>query len=221
MERIPEPELMNDPAQALAYARADFEEPNGRFVETWQALFGDPAGRLLDIGCGPGDITLRFARGHPGLEVHGLDGATEMLRLGRDALAREPALAGRVVFLEGRVPDVTLPAASYQGLVSNSLLHHLHDPRGLWDLICRHGAPGAAVLVMDLFRPASVAEAARIVGKYAAEEPEVLRRDFHNSLLAAFTVEEVRAQLEAARLHSLSVQQASDRHLLVSGYLPG
>jgi hypothetical protein len=53
--------------------------------------------------------------------------------------------------------------------------------------------PGAPVLVMDLMRPASPAAAEALVEQYAAGEPEVLRRDFYNSLLAAFEPGEVRA----------------------------
>ena len=53
--------------------------------------------------------------------------------------------------------------------------------------------------------------------QYSAGEPEVLKRDFHNSLLAAFNPAEVRAQLQAADLHELEVTIISDRHLLVSG----
>ena len=47
-------------------------------------------------------------------------------------------------------------------------------------------------------------------------EPPVLKRDFYNSLLAAFEIEEVRAQLAAAGMSGLSVRTVSDRHLLVS-----
>jgi hypothetical protein len=77
--------------------------------------------------------------------------------------------------------------------------------------------PGAAVLVMDLMRPASEAAAQTLVDVYAAGAPEVLRRDFFNSLLAAFEPGEVRAQLEEAGLGHFSVAEVSDRHLVVRG----
>jgi hypothetical protein len=72
---------------------------------------------------------------------------------------------------------------------------------------------------MDLARPASRAAAEALVASYAAGEPEVLRRDFANSLGAAFEPDEVRAQLCEARL-DLSVETVSDRHLLVHGRMP-
>lgn len=219
MERVLEPELMDDEAQARAYAEADFEEPNARFA----ALCGEFAGALppgaavLDLGCGPGDITLRVARAWPGVEVHGLDGSAAMLAFGHAALSAEPVLAGRVRFIEGLVPDAALPRTCYEAVISNSLLHHLHDPSGLWRMVKRYAAPGAPILVMDLMRPRSSEAARQLVAQYAAGEPEVLQRDFYNSLLAAFELDEVRKQLAAAGLGQLSVAAASDRHLVVRG----
>jgi SAM-dependent methyltransferase len=219
MERIIEPELMDDEAQARAYAEADFEEPNARFLSLYGESIGAlPAGAaVLDLGCGPGDITLRIAATYPGIEVHGLDGSSAMLAFGRSALAANDALQDRVRFIEGLVPEASLPRPAYEAIVSNSLLHHLHDPAVLWRMIRARGTPGSAVLVMDLMRPASVAAAQALVDEYAAGEPEVLRRDFYNSLLAAFEPGEVRQQVEAAGLVHLRVEQVSDRHLVIRG----
>lgn len=219
MERIPEPELMDDEAQAQAYAEADFEEPNSRFAELYTEFVGSlrPGAAVLDLGCGPGDITLRIAAAHPEIEIHGLDGSAAMLAFGHAALAARPELADRVSFIEGLVPDAPLPRARYDAVVSNSLLHHLHQPEALWRMIRDRARPGAPVLVMDLMRPADQAAAQALVDEYAAGEPEVLRRDFYNSLLAAFEPDEVRQQLELAGLAQLEVLPVSDRHLLVRG----
>ena len=102
-------------------------------------------------------------------------------------------------------------------MVSNSLLHHLHRPEGLWQTISQLARPGCPVVVMDLARPDSRAAAQSIVDRYAAAEPEILREDFYNSLLAAFTPDEVEAQLRVAGLGHFRVSMVSDRHLLVVG----
>ena len=52
--------------------------------------------------------------------------------------------------------------------------------------------------------------------RYSRDEPEVLRRDFYNSLLAAYRPEEVREQLDRAGLKRLRVEAVSDRHWLVA-----
>ena len=73
---------------------------------------------------------------------------------------------------------------------------------------------------MDLLRPASVDDLELLVEQYAADEPDVLRRDFANSLRAAYSLGEVKDQLVAASLTEFTVQAVTDRHLIVHGYAP-
>ncbi|NDY43264.1 methyltransferase domain-containing protein [Dissulfurirhabdus thermomarina] len=223
MERVPEPELMAGEDQARAYAEADFEEPHRRVLEVFHGCFPGLSvrGPVLDLGCGPGDITRRFAEAFPGCEVHGVDGSPAMLRQARRLLAVSPA-RHRVRLVLGVLPDAPLARSAYDLVVSNSLLHHLADPGVLWRAARAFGRPGAAVFVMDLRRPDSPAEAAALVDRYAGGEPEILRRDFFRSLLAAYRPGEVRRQLEAAGLHHFEVQAVGDRHLAAWGrLLPG
>jgi hypothetical protein len=58
-----------------------------------------------------------------------------------------------------------------------------------------------------------------LVDRYAEGAPDILREDFYNSLLAAYTVEEITQQLAQAGLESLEATTISDRHWLVSGTL--
>jgi len=218
MERVTEPELMDEDEQAKAYAEADFEEAHSRFIALFQEHFPDVTdGTVLDLGCGPGDITFRFARAHPRASVHGVDGSDAMLHYGRVALAQDPQLARRVQLITGFLPGAALPQSSYDAVISNSLLHHLHDPSVMWDSVRKFAAKGSPVYVMDLMRPESDSEVDRLVETYAGSEPEVLRRDFQASLKAAFTLSEVKDQLRNAGLGHLNVKPVSDRHLLVTG----
>ena len=205
--------------QARAYAEADFEEPHSRCVQLFAATFPDrPAvGVALEPGCGTGDITIRFARANPGYTVHAVDGSAAMLRHAQAATAGQPELATRIQWIEGILPRVRLPQSRYDVILSNSLLHHLHEPRILWEIVCRYSRAGTLVYVMDLFRAASREQAAALTEQYCGTEPVVLKQDFFNSLLAAFTLEEVRDQLTGAGLGYLTVSRISDRHLLVAG----
>jgi len=218
MERIPEPELMDDLEQARAYAGADFEEPNRLFVELFRSRFPDweGEGAILDLGCGPGDIVLRLARAYPACDVTGLDGSAAMLRFAGQALAGS-GLEDRVRFVRGLLPGAQLPRPRYQAITSNSLLHHLHDPDVLWRAIREFAGPDAPVLVMDLMRPPSRERAREIVETYAGGEPPVLKTDFYNSLLAAFEPEEITDQLARSGLGGMRVEAVSDRHLAVWG----
>lgn len=219
MERIPEPEVMDDPAQVLAYARADFAEVNQAFVDRFRAAFPEfAAGRVLDLGCGPADIPIRLVRAIPAAHVTGVDASAPMLDLARRAIAAT-GLADRIALVEGRLPGLPLPAAGFDAVVSNSLVHQLPDAVPFWKEARRLGRPGAALLVVDLFRPESPAAAQAIVEAYSGDEDPVLKRDFYNSLCAAFTPDEVARQLRAAGLGHLRGEIISDRHWAVTGYL--
>lgn len=219
MQRIPEPELMDDPAQALAYARADFSEPHNQFVALFTERFGtDMNGTVLDLGCGPGDICRRFARALPGCRIHGVDASPNMLSLAR-ADTEAQALSDRIEFHLGYLPGAALPLDRYDAVISNSLLHHLRDPCALWRSVKDFARSGAPVFIMDLMRPHSRAAAERLVEEYARDEPELLRRDFLNSLLAAYRPNEVLLQLEQNGLEQLQIETVSDRHFIVYGHL--
>lgn len=218
MKRVPEPELMTDPEQARAYATADFSEPHNHFVELFREHFAghEITGLVLDLGCGPADITIRFARAYPDCRLLGIDGARAMLDEGLHAVAAA-GLEGRIQLMEGRLPDVTLPEVDFGAVISNSLLHHMGDPKDFWQTVAAVVMPGTPLLVMDLMRPEDERQTEALVTTYAADAPAILRRDFHRSLLAAYRPAEVQAQLDAAGLAHLSAAVVSDRHWLVAG----
>ena len=136
MQRVTEPELMDDEAQARAYAEADFEEPNSAFVGLLGSRFGPlpERARVIDLGCGPADIAIRLACTWPGWTIDAVDGSEPMLALGRDA-AQRACVADRVRLIRALVPSPRLPASSYDIVLSNSLLHHLQEPAILWKTI--------------------------------------------------------------------------------------
>lgn len=220
MQRQPEPELMEDEEQALAYARADFEEPHENFVTLIQETFPAHAfdGSVLDLGCGPADITLRFARRFPQAYIDGIDGAEAMLALGREAVAQSPH-AQQIKLWQKYLPNDNMPRPNYDAVISNSLLHHLAEPIDLWNTIQSYSKPGSRIFVMDLMRPQSMSTAQDLVVQYASGEAKILQRDFYHSLLAAYTVDEVQQQLQQVGLTNLTVRSVSDRHLTVAGVM--
>ncbi len=214
---MPEPELMDDLEQAKAYAEADFEESNSLFVRLFREHFDSITPALvLDLGCGPADITIRLAQLYPDTMFHAVDGSEAMLLFAKKRIL-DASLGDRIKLIRAFIPDDPLPESSYDAVVSNSLLHHLKSPYTLWSTIKNHASAGALILVMDLMRPDSVEEAQEIVKRYSGNEPEILKRDFFNSLCAAYTPEEVEEQIKLAGLNGLTVKQVSDRHLAVVG----
>jgi SAM-dependent methyltransferase len=176
------------------------------------------SGLFLNLGCGSGDDTFRFLREFPGTRVIAVDGAARMLEHAwADLRSKFPEFSQRVEFLQAYIPSADIPVREYAGVVSNSLLHHFDDPAMFWAAVRQHAQPGSRIFVGDLRRPDSVQAAEELVNEYAREAPEVLREDFRNSLLAAFTPEEVQAQLHQAGLAGLAVQAVGDRHMIIAG----
>lgn len=209
---------MDDPEQALAYANADFEEPHQSFIDAFRSIYDAETicGEVLDLGCGPADITIRFARAFPDTNITGIDGSAAMLNLGQERLAREN-LAHRIKLLQGYIPQFTPPVNEYNFVISNSLLHHLHNPDVLWHYLKAVASVNSRIFIMDLYRPDSIDCAKQMVDTYSGSEPEILKRDFFNSLCAAFTKDEVLAQLDLAGIRGLAIKTISDRHMVIYG----
>ena len=217
MDRVLEPELMEDEQQALAYARADFSTSNQWYVDH---LLQDCSGALrtvLDIGCGPGDVMVRLAAAHAGTRITAIDGSGAMLSLARAAVS-DAGLNDRITLLQGHIPGLPLPERSFDAVLSKDLLHHLPDPMVLWSEAMRLGRAGATVYVMDLMRPDTPAAARAIVESIAGDEHPILKDDFYASLCAAFTLDEVQEQIKHSGL-PLAVEQVSDRHMVIKGVL--
>lgn len=219
MNRICEPELMETVEQARAYAAANFEAPHSRLVELFRERFPDAPSRahVLDLGCGPGDVALRFAAAYPEWQIDGVDGSRAMLAAAEICHRRHPGARARVRLIHGLLPNCELPRTQYEIILSNSLLHHLHNPEVLWKSVRKWAAPRAWIFIADLRRPPDMAEARRLTERYTEGEPNVLRHDFFHSLLAAFEPDEIRAQLAQAGLTQLTVETPSDRHVVVWG----
>ena len=216
--RQPEPELMDDDAEAAAYAEADFAEVNEAFVDRLIELAEDshPPLRALDLGTGPGDIPIRLSLRATGWVVTAVDDAPAMLAIAQADLARR-APAAAVRFVRADAKDLPFPDGSFDVIFSNSILHHITDTGVFWGELKRVASDGALVFLRDLARPATSTMAADLVAEHAGGESAMLKEEFHRSLLSAYTPDEVRSQLAGVGLEGLIVKLVTDRHMDVHG----
>jgi len=103
--------------------------------------------RLLDVGCGPGSITLELARLVSPGRVVGLDIVEDILAAGRTA-AR---LAGttNVTFETADLYDLPHQDDSFDVVYAHQVLQHLTDPVGALREMRRVATDGGAVAVRD------------------------------------------------------------------------
>ena len=217
MQRQPEPEWMDLPDEAEAYAKADFSDVNAAFADRLAELAsGIERAVAVDLGAGPGDIPIRVARARPGWHVVAIDVSHAMLRLARGAVAGA-GLAKRIALLETDAKRLPMVSWSADVVYSNSILHHITDNARLWAEIRRIARPGGLIFIRDLARPADECAARAIVDRYAGTESVLLQEEFYRSLLSAYTPEEAREQIARAGLAGLQVAMVTDRHLDVWG----
>jgi len=108
--------------------------------------------QVLEVGCGPGHLSIRLARQH-GLDVTGLDLDPAMIARAR-ANADRPGNSDqrRPSFVLGDVAALAFPNGSFDLVVSTLSMHHWADPTAGLTEIGRVLRPGARALVWD-FRP--------------------------------------------------------------------
>jgi SAM-dependent methyltransferase len=107
-------------------------------------------GRVLDVGCGPGHLSIRLAREH-GLEVTGLDLDPAMIERARANAERVEADDGdRPSFRVGDVASLPFPDGSFDLVVSTLSMHHWDDPSAGLAGIARVLRPGGRALIWDL-----------------------------------------------------------------------
>ncbi len=210
LERILEPEYMDDPEEAREYDAMDHSEPNAAFVDRLREL--GARGRLVDLGCGPGHITILAAETLPDTQVLGIDAAHSMLCLAEARRARSPA-CDRVRFLQGRVQELGLSDSAFDGVFSNTVLHHVPDPVPFLAEAVRLLAPGGVLLVRDLFRPDTEEQLTALVALHAKDANPRQTDLFRASLRAALTPEELARAARRAGLEDFEITIDSDRHM--------
>jgi 2-polyprenyl-3-methyl-5-hydroxy-6-metoxy-1,4-benzoquinol methylase len=224
-----EPELMNGAAQVDAYAAANFSGSDNELIEFISAQFPNGLGEhIIDLGCGPGNITELAAKRWSHAHVLGIDGAPRMLEVAeyRRDLINNKELSLRIKYeclnlssINGLSLPKGLVSRRQISIISNSLLHHLHEPSVLWNAVKKLAFNGACVVVNDLRRPKNKNEFDLLMGTEALNLAAVLKADYAASLRAAFTVAEVKKQLRAASLTQLNVLERGNRYLTVWGWL--
>ncbi|HEY3188097.1 MAG TPA: class I SAM-dependent methyltransferase, partial [Solirubrobacteraceae bacterium] len=125
------------------------------------------ARRVLDAGCGPGQITIRGAEALPAAEVWGIDLAPTMIELARRHAAAS-TVAGRVHFELADVARLPFPDGHFDAVMSTGSIKHWPDPLAGLRELHRVLAPGGRAFIVELNRLAPpdgvAAQAARMRG---------------------------------------------------------
>jgi len=214
LPRVLEPESMNTAEDVEEYDAMDHREVNARFVADFLAAHGAcRGGEILDVGAGTARIPIALAGTDPKARITAVDLAPAMIERA-ERNVNEAGLSDRVrcLLADAKTLKTMLDALRFEAVISNSIIHHLADPKpALADMVdCVE--PGGTLMIRDLARPDDEKTLGALVERYAGEESPRSRALFHDSLHAALTLSEIRAVAAGVGLPADSVSMTSDRH---------
>ena len=212
LDRVLEPEVMDDPSEAAAYHAMNHDRVNSIFVEDMgrEIPLAEMCGPILDLGAGNGLIPLLIRKQVAKASISALDAARSMLAIAQRVAGANHA--GKLGWVQARAQRLPYGEGVFPLVVSNSLIHHLPDPRQAIREAWRVLTPGGWIFFRDLFRPETREALSLLVAKYAGGESDTAQRLFAESLNAALTVEEVRRLVATLCVPEKTVWANSDRH---------
>lgn len=209
--RTPEPEVMDDEEEVAAYASAAaqsyLDALDNTLVEQVVKL-GIQSGRLLDVGCGPGNIALKIARRLPQFKVVGVDYSLRMVCAARGGVE----LAGRAMFLSGNANCLPFADKSFDVVLSNSVLHHLSHPLAMLDEMGRVAKPEGILLLRDLRRPGRLIFPLHVKW-FGRHYSGTMKKLYTDSVRAAYTGAELGEMLRLSRLSRARIFYHERTHL--------
>ena len=215
LERVLEPEVMNDLQEAIEYHDMDFTEVNRAFVRDLLAFAAQEdrtLGRdILDLGTGTARIPVELCLQAPSVRVMAADASSEMLELARYHIEINHML-DRIQLHRTDAKKLVFGPGFFDAVISNSLVHHLPQSDAFFAEALRVLRPGGLLFVRDLFRPASQDQVEALVAQHAGNESPRSQQLFRQSLQAALTTEELAKILAALGVDAQCIQMTSDRH---------
>ncbi len=166
---------------------------------------------VLDVGTGTAQIPIELCAQNRQVRVTAIDLAEHMLRIAGENVARA-GLGERITLQRVDAKRLPYPDGRFTAVMSNSIVHHIPEPRHALAEAIRVLAPGGLIFVRDLARPRDQPHVARLVDAYAAGCNDHQRQLFTDSLRAALSVEEIRALVTQLGFDARTVQPTSDRH---------
>jgi ubiquinone/menaquinone biosynthesis C-methylase UbiE len=116
---------------------------NATTAETLSRISVGAADRVLDVGCGTGELLVRMAAKHPGIRLAGLDPAVAMLEVARSKLP--PGVDLRV----GWANELPWPSQSFDLVVSCNMFHYITHPVEAVREMERVLRPGGRIVITD------------------------------------------------------------------------
>ena len=229
MERIPEPELMEEKKQVISYDEADFSEGEVNLINQInyyllrKNISLGEKDLIVDLGCGPGNISEKLAIKWPNSEVIGIDGSKEMIlraEYNKNISTNQKKLKN-LRYICSDIKDIKSDNFLFKKeislLVSNSLIHHITYTEDFFNTIKSLSSNSTVNFHKDLKRPLYEKSALELKAQCSKIYNETLTNDYYASLKASYTFKELKNFTLENNLSSLEVFEDGDKYLIVYG----
>jgi len=229
MERVPEPELMEKKEQVISYDEADFLEGEVNLInQINHYLLGrdisfDDKDLIVDLGCGPGNISEKLAIKWPNTEVIGIDGSKEMILRAEynKKISTNQKKLKNLGYICSDIKDIKSDNFLFEKeislLVSNSLIHHITYLEDFFNTIKSLSSNITVNFHKDLKRPLDEKSALELKVQCSKKYNETLTNDYYASLRASYTFKELKNFILENDLSSLDVFEEGENYLIVYG----
>ena len=229
MNREPEPELMNKKSQVKAYCAADFslgENNLIKFISNYLKINNINLSRndlIVDLGCGPGNISEKLSERWPEVNVLGIDGSQEMIREAESRVFKSKIIDKyrNLNYVCSDIREIysheIFSKKEITLLVSNSFIHHIIDLDHFFKFIINLSNKETINFHKDLIRPKDEQMALKLKDKCSQKFSSILTNDYYASLKASYRKNEVQEKILELNLNSMNVIEETKEYLIVYG----
>ncbi len=229
MERVPEPELMEKKEQVISYDEADFSVGENKLIKQINyyllknGIDLNEKDLIVDLGCGPGNMTVRLAREWPNTMVVGLDGSKEMIMKAESnkKISIDQRKLENLQYICADIKELKLnevvPNKEISLLTSNSLIHHITHLGDFFKIIKSLSNKNTINFHKDLKRPSNKKSALELKAQCSKKYNEILTNDYYASLKASYTYKELKDFVLENNFLSLEVFEDDDQYLVLYG----
>ena len=227
MDRKAEPELMITKDQVDSYAEADFSFEENKFIRFIRNTLKknkinlNGSDLIVDLGCGPGNMSEKLSLEWPNVPVIGIDGSKEMILKAESRKNLHPKKLNNLIYLYKDIKDIKLTDITNKKkitlLISNSLIHHLTHIDEFFECIISLSSRETLNFHKDLVRPFNEKSALKLKAECSLQYNEILTNDYYASLQASYRANELKDFILKKNLNQFEVLEEGKKYLILCG----
>ena len=207
-KRRPNIEGLDSPEVAIAFEKVasflPFRFLRKKVVSEIRKL--SPNGKLIDLGCGSGNLIVKIAQSFSHLDLFGMDISSEILNLSK-MRAEKNGFSDKIEFKEGSVENLPFPGDHADFIVSTFSLHHWSNPEKAIQEIYRVLKKEGKALIFDFRRDARKFFYGLLTFATKVVVPKPLKgvNEPLGSIKSSYTLIELKEMLSKIDLHGVKV----------------